>query len=107
MWLFKFLDSKVKVDDPVGAFAVHGANGIWGVLSLGLFADGTYGSGWNGVGIDKYMGVAGKGVTGLFYGDAKQFVAELIGGITCFVFVFVVMYIFFKICKATHRTQIK
>lgn len=34
---------------------------------------------------------------GLFYGDAGQFVAELIGAVTCFVFVFSVMYVFFKL----------
>ena len=83
-----FIDQKLKIDDPVGAIAVHGVNGAWGVLSLGLFADGTYGDGWNGV--------AGT-VKGLFYGDASQFVAELIGVITCFAFVFAVMYAFFKI----------
>ncbi|HEY4323536.1 MAG TPA: ammonium transporter [Mucilaginibacter sp.] len=82
------LDQKLKIDDPVGAFAVHGANGAWGVLALGLFADGSYGDGWNGV----------KGtVKGLFYGDASQFVAECIGALTCAIFVFVVMYVFFKI----------
>jgi ammonium transporter, Amt family len=90
--VYNFVDKKLKIDDPVGAFAVHGANGFWGVLSLGLFADGTYGDGWNGV--------PGT-VKGLFYGDAKQFLAELIGGTTCFVFVFAVMYIFFKIVKST------
>jgi len=87
-----FVERTLKIDDPVGAFAVHGANGFWGVLSLGLFADGSYGDGWNGV--------PGT-VKGLFYGDGKQFIAELIGGLTCFVFVFVVMYIFFKICAKT------
>ena len=80
----------MKVDDPVGAVAVHGVNGFWGILSLGLFADGSYGDGWNGV--------AGT-VKGLFYGDAGQFVAELIGGIACFVFVFGAMYAFFTIQK--------
>ncbi|MEP6465550.1 MAG: ammonium transporter [Parafilimonas sp.] len=87
-----FVENKLKIDDPVGAFAVHGANGIWGVISLGLFADGTYGDGWNGV--------PGT-VKGLFYGDGKQFIAELIGAATCFVFVFAIMYIFFKICAKT------
>ncbi len=87
-----FIDTKLKIDDPVGASSVHGTCGLWGVLSLGLFADGSYGDGWNGV--------PGT-VKGLFYGDGKQFLAELIGGLTNFVFVFVVMYIFFKICKAT------
>jgi Amt family ammonium transporter len=65
-----FIDSKLKIDDPVGASAVHGVNGAWGILSLGLFANGVYGQGLNGV---PY------GVTGLFYGDKGQFVAELIG----------------------------
>ena len=92
IWAYFFIDTKLKIDDPVGAIAVHGVNGFWGVLSLGLFADGSYGDGWNGV--------AGT-VKGLFYGDASQFFAELIGGVTCFVFVFPVMYIFFKICAKT------
>jgi Amt family ammonium transporter len=90
--VYDLLDKKLKIDDPVGAFAVHGANGFWGVLALGLFADGKYGDGWNGV--------PGT-VKGLFYGDGKQFVAELIGGLTCFVFVFAVMYVFFKLIKKT------
>lgn len=83
-----FIDQKLKIDDPVGAIAVHGVNGAWGVLSLGLFADGSYGDGWNGV--------AGT-VKGLFYGDASQFVAQLIGTVTCIIFVFAAMYTFFKL----------
>jgi Amt family ammonium transporter len=84
--VYNFVDTKIKIDDPVGAFAVHGANG--GVLALGLFADGSYGDGWNGI--------SGT-VKGLFYGDYNQFIAHCIGTITCFVFVFVVMYVFFKL----------
>jgi ammonium transporter, Amt family len=45
-------------------------NGFWGILSLGLFADGSFGDRWNGV--------PGT-VKGLFYGDRKQFIAELVG----------------------------
>lgn len=48
IWSCLFFERVVKVDDPVGAISVHGVNGMWGVLSLGLFADGTYGKGWNG-----------------------------------------------------------
>ncbi len=65
-----FIDSKLKIDDPVGASAVHGVNGAWGILALGLFSNGVYGQGLNGI---PY------GVTGLFYGDKGQFVASLIG----------------------------
>ena len=83
-----FLERRLKVDDCVGAISVHGTNGAWGVLSLGLFADGTYGDGWNGV--------AGT-VRGLFYGDPSQFVAEFIGAVSNFIFIFVCSWIFFKI----------
>jgi ammonium transporter, Amt family len=76
-----FIENKLKVDDPVGAISVHGACGLWGVLSVGLFADGTsnYGGSWNGV--------TGS-VTGLFYGDASQLVAQLVGISTLVGFVF-------------------
>jgi Amt family ammonium transporter len=83
-----FVDQTLKIDDPVGAISVHGVNGAWGLLSLGLFADGTYGDGLNSV--------AGT-VKGLFYGDASQFAAQVIGILVNFTFVFVVMYVFFKI----------
>jgi len=83
-----FIEGTLKIDDPVGAISVHGVNGAWGVLSLGLFADGKYGDGWNGV--------PGT-VTGLFYGDASQFAAQCVGTLTCFVFVFVSFYVFFKV----------
>ncbi|MEN9354885.1 MAG: ammonium transporter [Fibrobacterota bacterium] len=86
-----FVERTLKVDDPVGAIAVHGVNGAWGVLSLGLFADGTYGEGWNGV--------PGT-VKGLFYGDASQLVAQLIGILTNVVWVFGAFWLFFTI---THK----
>jgi ammonium transporter, Amt family len=68
----EFVERVLKVDDPVGAISVHGANGLWGVISVGLFADGksNYGGAWNGV---------NGSVTGLFYGDASQLVAQLVG----------------------------
>ena len=37
----EFIERVLKVDDPVGAISVHGTNGLWGVISVGLFADGT------------------------------------------------------------------
>src|SRR5262245_7271126 len=83
-----FIEGTLKVDDPVGAISVHGVCGAFGVLSVGLFADGAYGDGWNGV--------PGT-VKGLFHGDASQLIAQLIGTLTCFVFVFVSFYAFFKV----------
>jgi len=77
IWSVNFFD-KMKIDDPVGAISVHGANGAWGLIAVGLFSDGSYGGGWNGVGATDYLGVAGRGVTGLFYGDSKQLVAQLV-----------------------------
>jgi ammonium transporter, Amt family len=80
-----FVENTLKVDDPVGAISVHGTCGLWGVLSVGLFADGTsnYGGSWNGV--------TGS-VTGLFYGDASQLVAQLVGIATLVGFVFSFSY---------------
>ena len=83
-----FIDSKLRIDDPVGAVAVHGVNGLWGCLALGLFADGTYGDGWNGV--------AGP-VTGLFYGDASQFYAQCIGVVSNIIYVSIIGFVVFKI----------
>jgi Amt family ammonium transporter len=71
-----------RIDDPCGAFAVHGACGIWGTLSLGLFAVGNYGlPGASG------SDTTGGRVTGLFYGgNANQMVAQLKGSATIIVF---------------------
>jgi ammonium transporter, Amt family len=81
-----FIENAMKVDDPVGAISVHGTCGLWGVLSVGLFADGTsnYGGSWNGV--------TGS-VTGLFYGDASQLVAQIVGIATLVGFVFTFSYV--------------
>jgi Amt family ammonium transporter len=73
-----FFFDKIKIDDPVGAISVHGVNGAFGVLAVGIFADGSYGAGWNGVGATDYLGVAGKGVSGLIAGDHTQIVAQLL-----------------------------
>ncbi len=83
----EFFERKTKIDDPVGAISVHGINGIWGVISVGLFADGTsnYGGSWNGV---------DGSVRGLFYGDPGQLVAQLIGVGTLIGFVFTLSLVF-------------
>jgi Amt family ammonium transporter len=83
-----FVERKLRIDDPVGAISVHGVNGAWGCLALGLFADGTYGDGWNGV--------AGT-VKGLFYGDASQFLAQSIGVLTNIIYVGLIGLVIFKL----------
>jgi ammonium transporter, Amt family len=71
----EYIDRVMRVDDPVGAISVHGTCGLWGVISVGLFADGT------------------NGVKGLFYGDPTQLVAQLIGVGTLLGFVFSLSYV--------------
>ncbi len=73
-----FVESSLEIDDPVGASSVHGACGIWGALSVGLFANGRFGDGLNDV--------AGK-VTGLLYGDSSQFAAQCVGVVANVVYV--------------------
>lgn len=87
----EWIERTLKVDDPVGAVSVHATCGAWGVLALGLFADGTYGDGLNGI--------AGA-VRGLLYGDAGQLAAQAIGAVTNLVFVFGLSWVFFKVLDA-------
>jgi ammonium transporter, Amt family len=110
-----FFFDKLRIDDPVGAISVHGVCGAWGCLSVGLFGDGTYGQGWNGVhwyklasGAYQIMDPSAapkdaveQGVLGLFYGGGlSQFWAELIGVTACFVTLSVLSIIVFKIVDA-------
>jgi ammonium transporter, Amt family len=74
-----FNDRVLKIDDPCGAISVHGYCGWLGGVCVGIFADGAYGAGWNGIGATNYLGHAGQGVTGLIHGDTRQFLCQLIG----------------------------
>jgi Amt family ammonium transporter len=69
-WSVGVLERRFRVDDPVGAVSVHGVCGAWGMLAVGIFADGSYGDHWNGV--------AGP-VRGLLFGDGGQLIAQLVG----------------------------
>jgi Amt family ammonium transporter len=84
------LENWLSIDDPVGAIPVHGACGAWGAISLGLFADGSFGEGWNGV--------AGP-VRGLLFGDPRQLAAQCIGVVTNAVVVFALAYLFFRVVE--------
>ena len=92
-----FNDHVAKIDDPCGAISVHGYCGLLGAVCVGIFADGTYGAGWNGVGAASYLGQAGQGVTGLLHGDTRQFVCQLIGATLCAAWAFGATYIVFSV----------
>ncbi len=85
-----FWDNVAHVDDPCGAVSVHGVCGAWGLIALGLFADGTYGAGWNGV---------SGNVTGIFYGDGGQLVAQFISVGVSFAWAFGVTTVIFGAYK--------
>jgi Amt family ammonium transporter len=87
-----WVERRAKVDDPVGAVAVHGANGLWGLLAVGLFADGSYGAGLNGV---------NGTVKGLFYGDAGQLAAQVTDMVVLVAFCSLMTIVFFTILKNT------
>mgnify|MGYP000233545928 CR=1 FL=1 len=82
----EFVDIKLKIDDPVGAFSVHGVNGMWGGLAVGLFATG------NGQ----------DGITGLFYGGGfAQLGVQLLGMVAVLAWTAVTITLTFLIIKKT------
>ena len=98
-----FVERRLKIDDPVGAISVHGANGLWGALSVGIFADGSYGQGWNSTGATEYLGTTGdklKGVTGILFGDAGQLGAQAIGALACITYVSIISIVVYKVVDA-------
>ena len=84
-----FVERRLKLDDPVGAIAVHGVNGMFGVLAVGIFANGSYGGAWNGSSV--------KGVEGIIKGDWGQFGAQALGVAVILCVIFPVALIFFKV----------
>src|ERR1700722_8911029 len=91
-----FNERVTKIDDPCGAISVHGFCGWLGAVSVGIFADGTYGSGWNGIGAATYLGNPGQGVTGLLHGDTRQFFCQLAGATLCAVWAFGATFLVFS-----------
>jgi ammonium transporter, Amt family len=101
-----FNERMLKVDDPCGAISVHGYCGWLGAVCVGIFADGTYGAGWNGVGATTYLGKAGLGVTGLLYGDVRQFLLQLAGATLCVVYAFGLTYVVFSIVNSIRSMRV-
>ncbi|MEN3274142.1 MAG: ammonium transporter, Amt family [Actinomycetota bacterium] len=92
-----FMDQKARVDDPVGAIAVHGANGLWGLLAVGIFADGSYGAGLNGV---------DGGVAGLFAkhgGGIDQLLAQVADCVVLIAWCSIACVIFFTILNKVQK----
>ena len=101
-----FFERVVKVDDPCGAISVHGLCGWFGAVSVGIFADGTYGAGWNGVGAASYLGHAGQGVTGLLSGDSRQFLVQLGGATLCAVWAFGATFAVFTVVNKIRSMRV-
>jgi len=98
VWSVFLVERHLRVDDPVGAISIHGTCGVWGLLAVGLFANGTYGAGWNG---------QPGGVTGLFYGGAAQLGAQAIGAVVCVAFVLATVFVLFKALDATVGNRVR
>ena len=80
---------KRGVDDPVGAIAVHGVCGSFGVLAVGIFANGSYGGGWNGSDVTAVEGVVA--------GQWGQLGAQALGVLVIWTVIFGIAFAFFKI----------
>jgi Amt family ammonium transporter len=101
VYAVEFLDRRCKIDDPCGAIAVHGFAGVWGLISVGLLADGTYPDkavGWNGI---------PHAVVGLFYGGgANQLLAQVIDAGVGFGWAFGVTFLIFTVAKRFMKIRV-
>ncbi len=87
-----FTLEKLKIDDPVGAVPVHFCNGLWGVLAVGIFANGNPDTAaWNGV---------PSAVTGLLYGGGTQILAQIFEAVFVAVPAIGLSLIFFRIVQS-------
>jgi Amt family ammonium transporter len=85
-----FNEAVLKVDDPVGAIAVHGYCGTWGLLAVGIFSVGM------GTGILEGA-VYAAGAPGLLYGGVNQFIVQVVGALAAIIWAFVAGLIVFKL----------
>ncbi|MDD9368655.1 MAG: ammonium transporter [Acidimicrobiales bacterium] len=87
------------IDDPVGAIAVHGVCGTFGVLAVGIFANGSYGGGWNGSDVTAVEGVVN--------GEFSQLGAQALGVVVLWTVILGIAYGFFKIQDALMKGGIR
>jgi Amt family ammonium transporter len=86
-----FVERVLRVDDPVGAVAVHGLNGVWGTIAIGFFAS-------ENAGIMTDMGA----VNGLFYGGGfAQLGIQTLGTLVVSAWAFITMSVVFYLMKIT------
>jgi Amt family ammonium transporter len=103
------LEVRLRLDDPTAAVAIHGISGLWGLLALGIFADGSSGQGWNGVGARDYLDIAGQGVSGLLVGAGfqpdwpQQFYAQLVGAVALLIWAFALSWMVFRMADNLAR----
>jgi Amt family ammonium transporter len=86
-----------RLDDLTGAIAAYGLSGFWGLLAVGLLADGRWGQGWNGIAGLPEQGVSGLLVAPGLQADAGQLGAQVWGGVALFVWGFVLPWGIFKL----------
>jgi Amt family ammonium transporter len=92
-----FFWDRIGVDDPVGAISVHGVNGLWGLIAVGIFANGKYGAGLNGIVREDMVTKYGSdGVRGILFGDATQLYAQLLDAAVVALFGFAMAFAWFK-----------
>lgn len=95
VWGIWFLDYKLRVDDPVGAVAVHMLNGIWGTLAVGLFST-------DGVPGYSIADSAGHVMKGLFYGGGLElFGIQFLGFISVAAYTAAAIFVTFFLIKKT------
>ena len=86
VWVVELLDLKLHIDDPVGAVGVHMANGIWGTIAVGLFANPDAPAGLNGL---------------CYTGEFKQLGLQLLGFGSVAAYAAIMMIITFAVIKKT------
>jgi Amt family ammonium transporter len=84
-YAIKFIRGRKLVDESLDVFACHGLGGLWGALATGLFATLT---------------VNVKGTDGLFYGNPRQFLVQLVAGLGAAAFAFVITFLIARLLNA-------
>jgi Amt family ammonium transporter len=75
---------KLKFDESLDAWAIHGVGGLWGAIATGIFATEAIG-----------------GHTGLLYGNTTQFIAQLVGAGSAMLYAFVLTFVLVKLVELT------